>query len=179
MRRALRGAAHLQVWSICFTGWPGCLLLLWACVIWMARDPCRLALRSAPFLVGYANILIILSFVAGLRVSREELFPGAPDWLLADLDLKPYLQPCLHLGAKVSSGDGDGARDLTFQKRLQLRAGDSGPWGRRRRQGRGGSTLAQLPALGDPVCLRLHAARCRGNIMSTSSLTPIVSEGHG
>ncbi|XP_043336503.1 piezo-type mechanosensitive ion channel component 2-like [Cervus canadensis] len=90
----------MMVWSICFTGWPGCLLLLWACVIWMARDPCRLALRSAPFLVGYANILIVLSFVAGLRVSREELFPGAPGWLLADLDLKPYLQPCLHLGAK-------------------------------------------------------------------------------
>ncbi|XP_065775240.1 piezo-type mechanosensitive ion channel component 2-like [Muntiacus reevesi] len=90
----------MMVWSICFTGWPGCLLLLWACVIWMARDPCRLALSSAPFLVGYANILIVLSFVAGLRVSREELFPGAPDWLLADLDLKPYLQPCLHLGAK-------------------------------------------------------------------------------
>ncbi|CAM9493507.1 unnamed protein product [Rangifer tarandus platyrhynchus] len=87
----------MMVWSICFTGWPGCLLLLWACVIWMARDPCRLALRSAPFLVGYASVLIVLSFVAGLRVSQEELFPGAPGWLLADMDLKPYLQPCLHL----------------------------------------------------------------------------------
>ncbi|CAI9154390.1 unnamed protein product [Rangifer tarandus platyrhynchus] len=107
----------MMVWSICFTGWPGCLLLLWACVIWMARDPCRLALRSAPFLVGYASVLIVLSFVAGLRVSQEELFPGAPGWLLADMDLKPYLQPCLHLGAKMSSGDGDGARGFNISEK--------------------------------------------------------------
>lgn len=168
------------MWSICFTGWPGCLLLLWACVIWMARDPCRLALRSAPFLVGYANILIVLSFVAGLRVSREELFPGAPGWLLADLDLKPYLQPCLHLGAKVGSADGDGARGFNISEKSAAEGWRQWAMGAEEEAGPGGggSTLAQLPALGDPLCLCLHAARCRGNIMSTSSLTPIVSEGH-
>ena len=117
MRRALRGAASLQVWSVCFTGWPGCLLLLWACVIWMARDPCCLALRSIPFLVGYASLLIILSFVVGLHVSREELFPGVPGWILTNLDLKPYLQPCLHLGAKMHSGDGIGARGFNITEK--------------------------------------------------------------
>lgn len=174
----MRGAASLQVWSVCFTGWPGCLLLLWACVIWMAWDPCRLALRSVPSLVGYASLLIVLSFVVGLHVSQEELFPGVPGRLLTNLDLKPYLQPCPHLDAKMTLGRGLRLGDLTFQKRPQLKAGDSGAWGQRRRQGRG-STLAQRPAPGDPVYLCLHSTRCRVNIMGTSTLTPIVSEGRG
>lgn len=138
------------MWSICFTGWPGCLLLLWACVIWMARDPCRLALRSAPFLVGYANILIVLSFVAGLRVSREELFPGAPGWLLADLDLKPYLQPCLHLGAKVGSADGDGARGFNISEKSAAEGWRQWAMGAEEEAGPGGVHLGSAPSSGRP-----------------------------
>ncbi|XP_012863894.1 piezo-type mechanosensitive ion channel component 2-like [Echinops telfairi] len=90
----------MMVWSITHNSWLTFVLLLWACVIWMARDRRSLALLSAPGLVLYANLLVLLNFYAGLRLSQEELFPGAPDWLLADLDLKPYPQPCLHLGLK-------------------------------------------------------------------------------
>ncbi|XP_075383802.1 piezo-type mechanosensitive ion channel component 2-like [Tenrec ecaudatus] len=89
-----------RVWSITHNSWLSFVLLLWACVIWMARDRRSLALLSAPGLVLYANLLVLLNFYAGLRLSQEELFPGVPDWLLADLDLKPYPQPCLHLGIK-------------------------------------------------------------------------------
>lgn len=91
----------LQVWSITHASWLGFVLLLWSCAIWMARDHRSLAMRSAPCLVGYANMLVLLNFAVGLRLSQQELFPGVPDWLLADLDLKLYPQPCLHLGAKV------------------------------------------------------------------------------
>ena len=83
----------------------------------MARDPCRLALRSVPSLVGYASLLIVLSFAVGLHVSREELFPGVPGWLLTNLDLKPYLQPCPHLGAKMYSGEGIGARGFNISEK--------------------------------------------------------------
>ncbi|KAM6163885.1 piezo-type mechanosensitive ion channel component 2-like [Rhynchocyon petersi] len=89
-----------QVWSITYNSWVSFVLLLWACVIWMARDRRALALFSAPGLVLYANLLLLLSFCVGLRLSQEELFPGVPGWLLTDLDLQPYPQPGLHLAIK-------------------------------------------------------------------------------
>ncbi|KAM9056761.1 piezo-type mechanosensitive ion channel component 1-like [Megaptera novaeangliae] len=89
-------------WRLSYTSWLGFVLLLWACVLWRSRSHRRLALRSSPFLVGYANLLALLIFVVGLRASQEGLFPGVLGWHLTDLDLKPYLQPCLHLGAKAS-----------------------------------------------------------------------------
>ncbi|KAG8513336.1 Piezo-type mechanosensitive ion channel component 2, partial [Galemys pyrenaicus] len=90
-----------QVWSITHVSWLGLVLLLWACVIWMARDHRSLAMKSAPCLVGYANVLVLLNFVVGLRLSSEELFPGVPEWVLSDFDLKFYPQPSLHLGIKA------------------------------------------------------------------------------
>ncbi|XP_071067930.1 piezo-type mechanosensitive ion channel component 2-like [Dasypus novemcinctus] len=90
----------MMAWSVTHASWLSFVLLLWACVVWMARDCRRLALLGAPCLVLYANLLLLLAFAAGLRASREELFPGVPGWLLADLDLRPYAQPSLHLGAK-------------------------------------------------------------------------------
>ena len=94
------------------------MLLLWACVLWRSRSRHRLALPSSPFLVGYANLLALLSFVVGLRASQEGLFPGVPGWLLTDLDLKPYLQPCLHLGAKVGLWGGDGAWGFSISGKI-------------------------------------------------------------
>ncbi|XP_027622394.1 piezo-type mechanosensitive ion channel component 2 [Tupaia chinensis] len=90
----------MMVWSVTHTSWLGFILLLWACVIWMVRDRRHLALFSAPCLVLYADLLVLLTFVVGLRLSPDELFPGVPDWLLVDLDLMPYPRPCLHLCAK-------------------------------------------------------------------------------
>lgn len=94
------------------------MLLLWACVTWRSRSHHHLALRSSPFLVGYASPLVLLSFVLGLRASQEELFPGVPGWLLTDLDLKPYLQLCLHLGAKVGLWGGDGAWGFSISEKI-------------------------------------------------------------
>lgn len=94
------------------------MLLLWACVTWRSWSHRHLALRSSPFLVGYTSPLVLLSFVLGLRASQEELFPGVPGWFLTDLDLKPYLQPCLHLGEKVGLWGGDGARGFSISEKI-------------------------------------------------------------
>lgn len=174
----MRGAASLQVWSVCFTGWPGCLLLLWACVIWMAWDPCHLALRSVPSLVDYASLLIVLSFVVGLHVSQEELFPGVPGRLLTNLDLKPYLQPCPHLGAKMHSGEGIEARGFNISEKTV--AEGWGQWGMGAEEEAGpGVHLGSAPGSRRPCVPLSSFHKMQGNIMGTSTLTPTVSEGRG
>ncbi|XP_027706364.1 piezo-type mechanosensitive ion channel component 2-like [Vombatus ursinus] len=90
----------MMVWSITHNSWLTFVLLIWSCIIWMARNRRRLALLSSPFLVIYANILILLNFFVALKVSQEELFPGVSTSVLIDFDLKPYPQPCFHIGVK-------------------------------------------------------------------------------
>ncbi|XP_074140853.1 piezo-type mechanosensitive ion channel component 2-like [Sminthopsis crassicaudata] len=91
----------MMVWSITHNSWLTFVLLIWSCIIWMSRNRQRLALLSSPFLVIYANILILLNFFVGLKVSQEELFPGVPTSVLIDFDLKSYPQPCFHIGVKT------------------------------------------------------------------------------
>ncbi|RXM92853.1 Piezo-type mechanosensitive ion channel component 2 [Acipenser ruthenus] len=82
--------------------WLTLVLLIWSCVIWMLRDRRRYALLSSPFLVLYGNVLVVCNFFTGLTLRQDELFPGIPDPVLQDLDLKRYPTPCVHLVAKVT-----------------------------------------------------------------------------
>ncbi|MGH0114473.1 UNVERIFIED_CONTAM: hypothetical protein FKN15_018792 [Acipenser sinensis] len=91
-----------QTWSITYNSWLTLVLLIWSCVIWMLRDRRRYALLSSPFLVLYSNVLVVCNFFTGLMLRQDELFPGIPDPLLQDLDLKRYPTPCVHLVAKVT-----------------------------------------------------------------------------
>ncbi|XP_068928415.1 piezo-type mechanosensitive ion channel component 2-like [Petaurus breviceps papuanus] len=90
----------MMVWSITHNSWLTFVLLIWSCIIWMSRNRRRLALLSSPFLVIYANTLILLNFFVALKVSQEELFPGVSTSVLIDFDLKPYPQPCFHIAVK-------------------------------------------------------------------------------
>ncbi|XP_074046911.1 piezo-type mechanosensitive ion channel component 2-like [Macrotis lagotis] len=94
----------MMVWSVTHNSWLTFVLLIWSCIIWMARNRRRLALLSSPFLVIYANMLILLNFFVALKVSQEELFPGVSTSVLIDFDLKPYPQPCFHIGVKIFYG---------------------------------------------------------------------------
>ncbi|XP_016852843.1 piezo-type mechanosensitive ion channel component 2 isoform X1 [Anolis carolinensis] len=91
----------MMVWSITHNSWLTFVLLLWSCTIWMARNRRLCALLSSPFLVTYGNVLVILTYFAGINVTQEELFPKVPTSLLVDLDLKSYSLPCVHLGSKI------------------------------------------------------------------------------
>lgn len=94
-----------QVWSITYNNWLTFALLVWSCIIWMMRDRRRYAMMSAPFLAIYGTVLVVLGFLSGLRLSREELFPGLPLTVIVDFDLNSYHPaPCIHLGAKVKAG---------------------------------------------------------------------------
>ncbi|KAJ8015812.1 hypothetical protein DPEC_G00000240 [Dallia pectoralis] len=91
----------MMVWSITYNSWLTFALLVWSCIIWMMRDRRRYALMSAPFLALYGTILLLLSFLSGLRLRRDELYPGLPHAVLVDFDMVMYQAPCVHLGAKV------------------------------------------------------------------------------
>lgn len=78
----LRVPVALQVWSIAHYSCLTFVLLIWCCIIWMARDQRRYALRSSPFLPAYGNILLVLSFFAGLNISPEEFLPTIPQSVL-------------------------------------------------------------------------------------------------
>lgn len=93
----------LKVWSITYNNWLTFALLVWSCIIWMMRDRRRYAMMSAPFLAVYGTVLVVLGFLSGLRLTREELYPGLPPTVIVDFDLNSYHPvPCIHLGAKVS-----------------------------------------------------------------------------
>ncbi|XP_019907103.2 piezo-type mechanosensitive ion channel component 2-like [Esox lucius] len=91
----------MMVWSITYNSWLTFALLVWSCVIWMMRDRRRYAMMSAPFLALYGTMLLLLSFLSGLRLRREELYPGLPHAVLVDFDMAAYPAPCVHLGSKV------------------------------------------------------------------------------
>uniref|UniRef100_H3D382 Uncharacterized protein n=1 Tax=Tetraodon nigroviridis TaxID=99883 RepID=H3D382_TETNG len=91
-----------KVWSITYNNWLTFALLVWSCMIWMMRDRRRYAMMSAPFLAVYGTVLVVLGFLSGLRLTREELYPSLPPTVIVDFDLNSYHPaPCIHLGAKV------------------------------------------------------------------------------
>lgn len=60
-------------------------------------------MMSAPFLAAYGTVLVVMGFLSGLRLTREELYPSLPPTVIVDFDLNSYHPaPCIHLGAKVS-----------------------------------------------------------------------------
>nr|XP_029521203.1 piezo-type mechanosensitive ion channel component 2-like [Oncorhynchus nerka] len=91
----------MMVWSITYNSWLTFVLLVWSCVIWMMRDRRRYAMMSAPFLAVYGTLLLLLAFLSGLRLRRDELYPGLPHAMLVDFDMAIYPAPCIHLGGKV------------------------------------------------------------------------------
>nr|XP_046188657.1 piezo-type mechanosensitive ion channel component 2-like [Oncorhynchus gorbuscha] len=91
----------MMVWSITYNSWLTFVLLVWSCVIWMMRDRRRYAMMSAPFLAVYGTLLLLLAFLSGLRLRRDELYPGLPHAMLVDFDMAIYPAPCIHLGGKA------------------------------------------------------------------------------
>lgn len=91
----------MQVWSTAHYSCWTFVLLIWSGIIRMAHDQRRYALRSSPFLPAYGNILLVLSFFAGLNISLEEFFPTIPQSVLIGSGLEPYRLPSMPLGMKV------------------------------------------------------------------------------
>ncbi|XP_041824079.1 piezo-type mechanosensitive ion channel component 2-like [Melanotaenia boesemani] len=80
----------MMAWSITYVSWLTCVLLLWSCVLWMMRERRRYTLMSAPWLVAYGNLLVVLQYIYSFPSLQEVpgLFPRNHD-------------PCRELASKL------------------------------------------------------------------------------
>ncbi|XP_075212450.1 piezo type mechanosensitive ion channel component isoform X3 [Lycorma delicatula] len=63
----------MMAWSIMYHSWLAFVLLLWASAMWMLPNQRRAMLRSSPFLVFYAEILLIVQYIYGMNLNSNEL----------------------------------------------------------------------------------------------------------
>lgn len=80
----------MMAWSITYHSWLTFLLLLWSCVLWMMPSSRLACLRSSPFLVAYAELLLLLQYVYSLDLTDEELPPQVNAVNLAQVGLFKY-----------------------------------------------------------------------------------------
>uniref|UniRef100_A0A914W7L3 Piezo-type mechanosensitive ion channel component n=1 Tax=Plectus sambesii TaxID=2011161 RepID=A0A914W7L3_9BILA len=71
----------MMAWSIIYHSWLTFVLLLISCVVWMYPDSRKFCLRISPFIVIYAEILLMLQFIWGLSLTQEELPDENPPFL--------------------------------------------------------------------------------------------------
>lgn len=57
----------MMVWSVLYHSVLGFILLIWANLIWVRKNRRVMMMNSSPFLVIYANILLILNYLIVLK----------------------------------------------------------------------------------------------------------------
>jgi piezo-type mechanosensitive ion channel component 1/2 len=63
----------MMAWSIIYHSWLGFLLLIWANLIWIIPNQRKNMLRSSPFLVVYAEFLLLATYLFGMNLNDDEL----------------------------------------------------------------------------------------------------------
>lgn len=63
----------MQTWSIIYHSWLGFVLLIWANLIWIIPNQRKNMLRSSPFLVAYAEFLLLATYLYGMNLTDDEL----------------------------------------------------------------------------------------------------------
>lgn len=63
----------MMTWSIVYHSWFGFVFLLWSNLIWIIPNQRMNMLRSSPFLVIYAEILLLINYIYGMDLTDDEL----------------------------------------------------------------------------------------------------------
>lgn len=66
----------LQAWSITYHSWLTFVLLIWSCTLWMIRNRRKYAMISSPFMVVYANLLLVLQYIWSFELTEIKKVPG-------------------------------------------------------------------------------------------------------
>ncbi|XP_037802529.1 LOW QUALITY PROTEIN: piezo-type mechanosensitive ion channel component-like [Penaeus monodon] len=92
----------MMAWSITYHSWLTFVLLLWACVLWMIPNQRAAMLRCSPFLVVYAELLLLLQYIYCMDLTDSELPSEMETVNLSQIGLVkvPYLA-CKPLLVKV------------------------------------------------------------------------------
>ncbi|RWS08455.1 Piezo-type mechanosensitive ion channel component 2-like protein, partial [Dinothrombium tinctorium] len=83
-------AGTLITWSITYHSWLTFVLLLWSCLIWMVPNSRQACLKSSPFLVLYAVLLILAQYIFSLQLTDEELPEQFDHVSLIEIGLRKY-----------------------------------------------------------------------------------------
>ncbi|KAH8271869.1 hypothetical protein KR044_008417 [Drosophila immigrans] len=63
----------MMAWSIVYHSWLTFVLLLWANVLWMIPNQRKAMMRSSPFIVLYAELLLVAQYIYGMDLNNSEL----------------------------------------------------------------------------------------------------------
>ncbi|XP_044316377.1 piezo-type mechanosensitive ion channel component isoform X2 [Drosophila rhopaloa] len=63
----------MMAWSIVYHSWLTFVLLLWANVLWMIPNQRKAMMRSSPFIVLYAEALLVAQYIYGMDLNNSEL----------------------------------------------------------------------------------------------------------
>ncbi|XP_034474344.1 piezo-type mechanosensitive ion channel component [Drosophila innubila] len=63
----------MMAWSIVYHSWLTFVLLLWANVLWMIPNQRKAMMRSSPFIVLYAELLLVAQYIYGMDLNNDEL----------------------------------------------------------------------------------------------------------
>jgi piezo-type mechanosensitive ion channel component 1/2 len=63
----------MMAWSIIYHSWLGFVLLIWANLIWIIPNQRKNMLGSSPFLVIYAEFLLLATYLFGMNLNDDEL----------------------------------------------------------------------------------------------------------
>ncbi|XP_055712299.1 piezo-type mechanosensitive ion channel component isoform X3 [Phlebotomus papatasi] len=125
----------MMTWSIMYHSWLTFILLIWANVLWIIPNQRKTMLQSSPFVVIYAELLLLAQYIYGMDLNEDEL-PATTDIngiSLSQIGLvKETYLPCIPLIRKTIF-------TLMFWVTLRQRT-------KERREQRQTSTLADMVA---------------------------------
>ncbi|GFR91617.1 piezo-type mechanosensitive ion channel component [Elysia marginata] len=90
----------MMAWSITYHCWLTFVLLLTACILWMMPNSRQACLRASPFVLIYAELLLLAGYIFNMNL-KKELPTTAGSYELAEVGLKRFTDPCLHLGLQA------------------------------------------------------------------------------
>ncbi|XP_010637331.1 piezo-type mechanosensitive ion channel component 2 isoform X4 [Fukomys damarensis] len=66
----------MMAWSITYHSWLTFVLLIWSCTLWMIRSRRKYAMISSPFMVVYADLLLVLQYIWSFELPEIKKVPG-------------------------------------------------------------------------------------------------------
>uniref|UniRef100_A0A672G1B5 Piezo type mechanosensitive ion channel component 2 n=1 Tax=Salarias fasciatus TaxID=181472 RepID=A0A672G1B5_SALFA len=122
----------MMAWSITYVSWLTFVFLIWSCTLWMVRDRRRYAMLSAPFMVAYGNLLIVLQYiwsfenmkeVAGFFVKKDNPFHSLSSKVLCLLSFWLLLRQTLMEKEEKLKEDSAGLSDVHVEEEKKKRKG--------------------------------------------------------
>ncbi|ALC38217.1 Piezo [Drosophila busckii] len=98
----------MMAWSIVYHSWLTFVLLLWANVLWMIPNQRKAMMRSSPFIVIYAELLLVAQYIYGMDLNNDELPTKVStaginlQQIGFDRPIENHMRPCVPLLVKTA-----------------------------------------------------------------------------